>query len=126
MPALLTHYLCGDMVLKSIDAPGAADMIIQHRNLFNLGTQGPDIFFYHNALPWVKGESLSKLGGKLHSEKVRMLKRKYFFHMFMATYAIILWMSILIPIYFIKQDLQQMRRRIKKSMMPIIEDLRQK
>lgn len=71
MPALLTHYLCGDMVLKSIDAPGAADMIIQHRNLFNLGTQGPDIFFYHNALPWVKGESLSKLGGKLHSEKVR-------------------------------------------------------
>lgn len=71
MPALLTHYLCGDMVLKSIDAPEVTDMISQHRSLYNLGTQGPDMFFYHNALPWVKGESLSKVGGRLHDEKVR-------------------------------------------------------
>lgn len=70
MPALLTHCLCGDMVFKSIEAPEATDVISHNRNLFNLGTQGPDIFFYHNALPWVKGESLSRLGGRLHSEKV--------------------------------------------------------
>ncbi|MDD2481569.1 MAG: zinc dependent phospholipase C family protein [Lutispora sp.] len=75
MPALLTHYLCGGEVLQSIDISGITDTTSKYRNLFNLGTQGPDIFFYHNAYPCAKGESLDKLGGRLHNEKVKSFFR---------------------------------------------------
>jgi len=71
MPALLTHYICGDEMVKSIDVPEVSNVIKSHRNMFNLGTQGPDFFFYHNAWPWSKGESLYKIGLKLHFEKVK-------------------------------------------------------
>jgi len=71
VPALLTHYLCGDEMVKSVDTPEIIEVIDSHRNLFNLGTQGPDIFFYHNAWPWAEGKSLSKVGSKLHHEKVK-------------------------------------------------------
>lgn len=71
MPALLTHYLCGDEVVKSVDTPEVTNVIDSHRNLFNIGTQGPDIFFYHNAWPWAKGKSLTKLGSRLHREKAK-------------------------------------------------------
>ncbi len=71
MPALLTHYLCGDRMVKSVNTTGVINVINSHRNLFNLGTQGPDVFFYHNAWPWAKGKSLSKVGSRLHHEKVK-------------------------------------------------------
>ena len=71
MPALLTHYLCGDEMVKSIDITEIENVINSYRNLFNLGTQGPDIFFYHNSWPWAKGKSLAKVGTRLHSEKVK-------------------------------------------------------
>lgn len=71
MPALLTHYLCGDAVHKSINISEITDTVSKYRRLFNLGTQGPDIFFYHNAWPWAEGESLSKVGSRLHDEKVK-------------------------------------------------------
>lgn len=71
MPALLTHYLCGDEMVRSVDIPEVANVINSYRNLFNLGTQGPDVFFYHNAWPWAKGKSLAQIGSRLHVEKVR-------------------------------------------------------
>ena len=71
MPALLTHYICGDEVVKTIDVSEVINVINSHRNMFNLGTQGPDFFFYHNAWPWSKGESLYQIGVKLHFEKVK-------------------------------------------------------
>lgn len=80
MPALLTHYLCGDEMVKSVDTPEIVKVIDSHRNLFNLGTQGPDIFFYHNAWPWAKGKSLSGIGSRLHHEKVKA----FFDHAFEA------------------------------------------
>ncbi len=69
MPALLTHYLCGNAVLKLIDDEYAKDTILKYRNIFNLGTQGPDIFFYYKAWPWMKNNGIPKLGNRMHEEK---------------------------------------------------------
>ena len=69
MPALLTHYLCGNAMLKLIDNDYFKDILFMHRNVFNLGTQGPDIFFYYGAWPWTKSEGISKFGDRIHEEK---------------------------------------------------------
>lgn len=69
MPALLTHYLCGNAALKLIDKDYFKDTLLRHRNVFNLGTQGPDIFFYYGAWPWKKSEGIPKLGDRMHEEK---------------------------------------------------------
>ncbi len=62
MPSLITHYLCGNAVYANYT-------ILNHRSVFNLGTQGPDIFFYYNAWPWAKSEGIPKLGNRIHEEK---------------------------------------------------------
>lgn len=72
MPALLTHYLCGDKMLNLIKNSDEGKRISKYQQAFNLGTQGPDIFFYHNAWPWTKGQSLNPVGERLHDEKVNM------------------------------------------------------
>lgn len=69
MPALLTHYLCGNAMLKLIEDDHIKSHISSHRTVFNLGTQGPDIFFYYGAWPWIKGNAIKKLGDRMHEEK---------------------------------------------------------
>jgi len=69
MPALIAHYLCGNAMLGLIENEHFKDTILKYRNVFNLGTQGPDIFFYYGAWPWTKSESISKLGDRMHEEK---------------------------------------------------------
>jgi len=46
MPGLITHYLGGQSVLKSLSQQ-VRDYIAVSNKLFDLGTQGPDIFFYY-------------------------------------------------------------------------------
>lgn len=72
LPALLIHYLCGDKMLGLSKNSDEEKKILKYRQVFNLGTQGPDIFFYHNAYPWIKRKSLNYVGEKLHDEKVNM------------------------------------------------------
>ncbi|MGE5677188.1 MAG: zinc dependent phospholipase C family protein [Pseudomonadota bacterium] len=69
MPALITHYLCGDGVLRELENAAAKKSIINNRNVFNLGTQGPDIFFYHEAWPWAKSHDIPALGDRMHDER---------------------------------------------------------
>ncbi len=69
MPALLTHYLCGDAALKLLEKDSIASCISRHRNAYNLGTQGPDFFFYYGAWPWVKDREISGFGERMHEEK---------------------------------------------------------
>lgn len=67
MPNVWTHLLFGREVLNRI---GESSLIEapQHRNLFQMGCQGPDFLFYHNYLPWRKGKTMNKLGSRMHSE----------------------------------------------------------
>lgn len=78
MPDILTHILQGEDVFKSLrelskngndPALTAASAISARPDLFFLGTQGPDIFYYHGFWPWQRKRSLSWLGNKLHLEK---------------------------------------------------------
>ncbi len=45
-------------------------MLVMHRRVFNLGTQGPDILFYYYARPCTKNRDVRKLGGRMHAECV--------------------------------------------------------
>ena len=46
MPGFITHYLGGQSALETA-GPSIRDYIAPMTPLFNLGTQGPDIFFYY-------------------------------------------------------------------------------
>jgi len=46
MPGFITHLIGGHSALESV-SPAIRDYIAPMKALFNLGTQGPDIFFYY-------------------------------------------------------------------------------
>jgi len=46
MPAQITHYLCGQAVLSALPYDTSIT-IRKYHNLYNVGAQGPDIFFYY-------------------------------------------------------------------------------
>ncbi|MCR4441497.1 MAG: zinc dependent phospholipase C family protein [Peptococcaceae bacterium] len=70
MPGFITHYLCGHQVLQNLKDEPLRELIAGNRQVFNLGTQGPDIFFYYRAWPWTANRGLNKTGDMLHLEKV--------------------------------------------------------
>ncbi|MCL1883187.1 MAG: zinc dependent phospholipase C family protein [Defluviitaleaceae bacterium] len=46
MPGFLTHYIAGKAALQGV-SPQIQEIINADERLYNLGTQGPDIFFYY-------------------------------------------------------------------------------
>jgi len=46
MPGFLTHYIAGQNLIQSVASP-VTEIIKSGEKLFNLGSQGPDIFFYY-------------------------------------------------------------------------------
>lgn len=67
MPSCYAHYRFGSTLLDEIPAD-IRQPILRHRQLFDVGLHGPDIFFYQN--PFVKG-SENPLGDKLHRQNGR-------------------------------------------------------
>lgn len=68
MPDLTTHYLFGKEVLNRL-RPEIANTIRKHPNMFHLGAQGPDLFFFRKA---ITGKSpLPSYGNRLHETKIR-------------------------------------------------------
>ena len=77
MPGFLTHYIGGQSVL-GLACPHVRDYIRPVSKLFNLGTQGPDIFFYH-----VTGLVTSRVrgvGSQMHDSNLGL------FFMYMADF----------------------------------------
>ena len=66
MPAFSTHYLFAKEMME--DLRRAADFPL-NKDAVLIGTQGPDIFFFHRALPWQKGKMLRKAGSAMHRAK---------------------------------------------------------
>jgi len=64
MPGFLTHYIAGQTVMSSA-GPKITRKINKYDRLFNLGTQGPDIFFYY--LPGIIRKNSRNIGGEMHS-----------------------------------------------------------
>ena len=63
MPAYSSHFLFANSMLKEIRQ--AVDFELNESAVY-IGTQGPDIFYDHRALPWMHGKSLRAVGSALH------------------------------------------------------------
>lgn len=70
MPAFSTHYIFALEMTEKLKEIAEFKM---HENVVFIGAQGPDIFFFHRALPWQKGKPLRKLGSSLHRAKPALL-----------------------------------------------------
>ncbi|MCL2357408.1 MAG: zinc dependent phospholipase C family protein [Defluviitaleaceae bacterium] len=46
MPGFLSHYIAGKAALAEV-SPEIREIVVGYERLYNLGTQGPDIFFYY-------------------------------------------------------------------------------
>lgn len=72
MPDLTTHYLFGDSVYNDVNED-IKILLDKYKNEFNIGLQGPDILFFHNALNLKiskKSFSLPRIGSKMHTELI--------------------------------------------------------
>lgn len=77
MPAFSTHYIFASEMIPYLEK--TADCKI-NKDAVYFGTQGPDIFFFHRALPWMIGKPLRKYGSMIHRAKPEVLfenMRKY-------------------------------------------------
>ena len=70
MPAIITHSFFADDVFKNLKDCKLKDEIQVRKNIFRLGAQGPDVFFYYKAVPWIPYDGIEKLGNIMHDEKV--------------------------------------------------------
>lgn len=68
MPAMICHYMIGYDVLERCDCAASLD-----RNAFLLGAQGPDIFYFSRAYPWLIGEKGMPIGNALHKARPSVL-----------------------------------------------------
>ena len=76
MPDFWTHILGGELVtkeMKETEEKKYVEMIKNHQELFNLGCEGPDIFFYNDFWPWISEKRGPEIGDKLHQEQIRKL-----------------------------------------------------
>lgn len=68
MPDILAHLICGNLSIKNLNS-NIKEIITTNQNLFNLGTQGPDIFFYHKIYPWQNSGNIFEFANLIHSTK---------------------------------------------------------
>jgi hypothetical protein len=71
MPGFFTHYLCGAKTLAVLECSTLRAVMEKYRTLFNLGAQGPDIFFFYRAWPWTGSRGIDKTGGMMHSRDIQ-------------------------------------------------------
>lgn len=65
MPGAITHFLQAQKTLKSYN-----DKLTVNTDAFYWGAQGPDFFYCHRVMPWMKGENIRFLGEKLHNSNI--------------------------------------------------------
>ena len=66
MPAIYTHVRFGEEVLKVLPAP-LATLAKKHKECFYLGTQGPDLLFYHKPFKGKDKNPARKKGWDMHA-----------------------------------------------------------
>ena len=73
MPAILTHCIAGQAVLNNSDSK-IRKIIKQSEQLYNMGTQGPDIFFYY--LPGFVRKRSRGIGPQMHKNDLAIFIAK--------------------------------------------------
>ncbi|MBS3811143.1 MAG: zinc dependent phospholipase C family protein [Halanaerobiales bacterium] len=69
MPDLWSHIIAGDMVVNELKDRALCRVILDNRKHFNMGSQGPDFFFYADFWPWIKKKKGPYMGRVIHEEK---------------------------------------------------------
>ncbi len=80
MPACYAHYHFGEVVIKELK-PNVKAIVLAHRELFDIGVQGPDIFFYYH--PLQKNE-VNTFGHTMHHTNASVFFKKT--RRYMASY----------------------------------------
>lgn len=65
MPASFTHYAFGKAVLEQLDDSEIKNILLTHRELFDIGLHGPDILFFYK--PY-KLKGYSRIGHIMHEK----------------------------------------------------------
>lgn len=71
MPAFLTHSLFAEGLLDKLENKDIKDAVSKHKPVYYLGAQGPDLFFFYKAKPWIKYDGIEKLGLLMHETKTK-------------------------------------------------------
>lgn len=69
MPAGYTHYQFSEDIIQLIDDHQIKQIITANKTLFQIGTHGPDIFFFHRVYNF--HDDVNLLGKQMHREKAR-------------------------------------------------------
>jgi len=75
MPGFVTHYYFGQMTARQLTDKHSRHLIRDHREAFNLGLEGPDVFFYHIPCHFI-GER--NIGNVMHDTSVMMFFENLF------------------------------------------------
>ncbi len=69
MPGFTTHYIMGMKAYNDMPSNQLKHIIAKHRWLYQLGLQGPDIFFYN--LPILRHRDFRNVGSYMHEQHVK-------------------------------------------------------
>lgn len=67
MPDAVTHIYTSDLIQEKIQN----EWIKKHIDLFHVGAQGSDPYFYHHPFPWQKNLGAPKLGNMIHHRETK-------------------------------------------------------
>jgi len=65
MPGMISHFICGESTIAKLKKDNS-QIILKNKMLFNIGTQGPDIFFYY--IPSFFNKNTKMIGSILHEK----------------------------------------------------------
>jgi len=68
MPNLITHYIYSHEIIKATDNKNIIKTVSDYENVFNLGAQGPDIFFYYKIFNFLGAKKIRYIGSRMHKE----------------------------------------------------------
>lgn len=69
MPDILTHLVCAHETLSQL-SEDVREILDANRNIYNLGAQGPDLFFYYKPQPWLDSKEMSSYGHTIHTHNI--------------------------------------------------------
>lgn len=73
MPGYMTHYIFGELEYHNIENANIKCIVKNNKNVYHLGLQGPDLFFYY---PGAFLISKKNLGSLMHNELTGMYIKK--------------------------------------------------
>lgn len=72
MPNIITHTIFSEEVLKTIKNKSYKQQIKKYKQLYRIGTNGPDFLFFHDVFPLNKKQdmTISTIGTRFHRTKI--------------------------------------------------------